>query len=45
MGHSSLRMIDRVYGRLGQVRHRSPVVEFVAVDPGAADVHAANWKR
>lgn len=32
MGHASLSMITRVYGRLGHVRHRSDVVEFVALD-------------
>jgi integrase len=29
MGHSSGKMIKRVYGRLGTVRHRSDVVEYV----------------
>jgi integrase len=29
LGHSSVTMIERVYGHLMQVRHRSPVVEYV----------------
>jgi integrase len=29
MGHASGKMIKRVYGRLGTVRHRSEVVEYV----------------
>jgi integrase len=28
MGHASLAMIERVYGHLGNVRHRSEVVEY-----------------
>ena len=28
LGHSSPAMIDRVYGHLGRVRHRSEVVEY-----------------
>jgi integrase len=32
MGHSSLTMINRVYGRLGSVRHRSHVVEYLPLD-------------
>lgn len=28
VGHSGTAMIDRVYGQLGQVRHRSAVVEY-----------------
>lgn len=31
MGHSSLTMINRVYGRLGTVRHRSDVVEYLPI--------------
>jgi len=32
LGHSSLSMITRVYGRLGRVRHRSDVVEYLPLD-------------
>jgi len=28
LGHGSMQMIDRVYGRLGVIRHRSGVVEY-----------------
>jgi hypothetical protein len=28
LGHSSTRMIEAVYSHLGQVRHRSDVVEY-----------------
>lgn len=28
MGHSSMKMIEQVYGRLGTIRHRSEVVEY-----------------
>jgi len=28
LGHGSMQMIDRVYGRLGVIRHRSEVVEY-----------------
>ncbi len=28
LGHGGLRLVDRVYGHLGQVRHRSDVVEY-----------------
>lgn len=39
MGHSSLKMIEQVYGRLGAVRHRGDVVEFVALDPAEVRAH------
>ncbi len=32
MGHNSDKMIDRVYGRIGTVRHRSEVVEYVSFE-------------
>jgi len=28
LGHGSLAMVQRVYGHLGQVRHRAEVVEY-----------------
>ena len=28
VGHASTQMIERIYGHLGEVRHRSDVVEF-----------------
>ena len=28
MGHGGEAMVQRVYGRLGQVRHRAEVVEY-----------------
>jgi integrase len=28
LGHGGLRLVDRVYGHLGQVRHRAEVVEY-----------------
>lgn len=28
VGHASTEMVERIYGRLGEVRHRSDVVEF-----------------
>jgi integrase len=28
MGHGGTRLVERVYGHLGEVRHRSEVVEF-----------------
>jgi hypothetical protein len=39
MGHASLDMIERVYGRLGTSRHRAPVVEFAtAVQDSGGEV-------
>jgi hypothetical protein len=32
MGHASLDMIERFYGRLGSARHRAAVVEYAAAD-------------
>lgn len=37
LGHGSLAMIDRVYGHLGQVRHRTEGVEYL---PALADAEA-----
>lgn len=28
LGHTSVRLVERIYGHLGEVRHRSEVVEF-----------------
>ena len=28
IGHSSTAMLERVYGKLGEIRHRSGVVEY-----------------
>jgi hypothetical protein len=42
MGHISMDMIERVYGRLGSTRHRAEVVEYVHTegqhDQSSADV-------
>lgn len=37
MGHGSMKMIERVYGRLGDVRHRGAVVEYTAGHPVRTD--------
>lgn len=40
MGHSSLAMIEQVYGRLGTFRHRSPVVEYLSPASESAGLSA-----
>ncbi len=40
MGHDSGKMIKRVYGRIGEMRHRSAVVEYVPRD----DLTSPEWK-
>lgn len=37
MGHNSGKMIKRVYGRIGEVRHRSEVVEYVPLREDRAE--------
>lgn len=36
VGHSGTQMIDRVYGHLGDVRHRGKAVEYRCVSIGAS---------
>lgn len=38
LGHSSLAMVERTYAHLGEVRHRSEIVEFAS---GSTSRHSA----
>lgn len=37
VGHTSLNMVERIYARLGTIRHRAPVVEFRVVPKDSAN--------